>query len=283
LAALYLRGVPRPIQPSRRRWSRVASCIRCADCDFSLFPEVLRANGLWEEAIVLETLDVVEFVLERYDRNAVVTAVDPLYPRLWLEKLGDGAPPALWIRGTLPDKPLLGIVGSRHIEEAVRGFAEQIGRESVRLGYSVVSGGAAGCDQAGVHGALLEGGQAVNILPAGLRSFGFDGNDEEGACCLSVCAPEETFTTGTAMERNALIYAAADASVIAHARFKQGGTWIGSVEAIRRKLCPMIVREDESQASRALIGLGGTPITYPGLLGEAMSKPPSQRGLFGIG
>lgn len=278
LVALYLRGVPRPFATVRRRWVGLVSTLRQSDCSGDDLIRVLAHAGYTDEAMVLSTKDILQLASGLVDSGKVLTAVDTAYPHRWLERLGDAAPPALWKSGPLPTQALIGIVGSRHIEADVRHFAKSIGLETVRLGYAVVSGGAIGCDTAGAHGATEGGGQVLEILPYGITQY-----SETDRCALSVCAPDEFFSTPSAMERNALIYAASEQTVIAHARFKQGGTWIGAVQANRKHLCPLIVREDGSPASRALIGLGGTPIREPSLLADALANPPFQRGLFGIG
>jgi len=276
LTALYLRGLPRPINPLRRRWVRVVSCLRTADCDFADFDKVLEAAGFREESILLGDRNLVDDA--HYHRSKVVTALDDGYPKLWLERLREGAPPVLWKIGSMPQSPYIAVVGSRHIDASTRAFAEEIGHEAVRLGYAVVSGGAIGSDLAAAKGALLEGGEVLEVLPHGIDHF-----IDTGKCGLAVCAPHEEFSTASAMERNTLIYAAADNAVVIQARFKEGGTWIGAFEATRKKLCPLIVRSNDSQASRALIGLGATPLDSPAQLGSAIDQPPGQRGLFGIG
>jgi len=278
LAALYLRGLPRPLTLPRRRWVRVVSCLRHSDCAVADAAKALRSGGFWEEAVALETQGLVEKAEGLVEEGRVLTSVDALYPQRWMERLRDSAPPALWICGTMPASLLIGIVGSRQIDPDVRHFAEEIGRETARLNFAVVSGGALGCDRSGATGAVSVGGSVIEILP-----YGIDHYSEDDRCGLSVCAPDEIFSTPSAMERNTLIYAASECTVIAHARFKEGGTWIGAVEATRRHLCHLIVRDDESTASKALIGLGATAISDAAQLSEAMSNPPPQSGLFGIG
>ena len=278
LVALYLRGVPRPFATVRRRWVGLVSTLRHSDCSRDDLSEVLAHAGYTDEAMVVSTSGILQLAQELVGSGRVLSAVDPTYPHRWLERLGDAAPPALWKTGSFPAQALIGIVGSRHVDVDVRHFAKEIGMETVRLGYSVVSGGAIGCDTAGANGAIEEGGQVLEILPHGINQY-----SGTGRCAVSVCSPDEFFSTPSAMERNTLIYAASEQTVIAHARFKQGGTWIGAVQANRKHLCPLIVREDGSPASRALIGLGGTPIREPSLLADALANPPFQRGLFGIG
>jgi hypothetical protein len=64
-----------------------------------------------------------------------------------------------------------------------------------------------------------------------------------GVTVLSVCNPEEGFSTAAAMERNALIYAAASRSLVVESRFREGGTWHGATSAMRRRLTAMYHRD----------------------------------------
>jgi predicted Rossmann fold nucleotide-binding protein DprA/Smf involved in DNA uptake len=241
-------------------------------------PATLRAAGLWEEAITLESTDLLEEAFKLVSTAAVLTAVDTAYPARWIGRLGESAPPALWVQGVISQIPLIGIVGSRQIDQAVFRFATEIGKEAVQLNYGVVSGGAAGCDSAGAAGAVSADGSVIEILPHGIEHF-----THQNRCGLSVCAPHEVFSTASAMERNTLIYAAAEATVVAQARFKSGGTWIGAVEATRKHICPLIVRDDGSPASKALIALGAVPINEAKELEHALSNRHKRAGLFEIG
>lgn len=217
-------------------------------------------------------------------------AMSPLcagYPAGW-RTMGDAAPPALWHRGVIVERPLLGAVGSREVGPAPLAFAEEIGATAIRLGYGLVSGGAEGCDTSAAQGALGAGGPIVRILPHGLSLWRLDDAFYSGVeCCdLSVCAPDEPFSTGTAMERNALIYAAGEATVVAHARYKVGGTWHGAVEAIRRHRGLLMVRDDHtpptpmSPAHRALAALGATILTDATKLESALAAGPAQGALM---
>jgi hypothetical protein len=53
---------------------------------------------------------------------------------------------------------------------------------------------------------------------------------------ISVCSPNEPFSTARAMERNQLIYAFGDLTVVHSARFKSGGSWHGAIKALRQHL-----------------------------------------------
>ncbi|CAN5352117.1 hypothetical protein BH11ARM1_BH11ARM1_00090 [soil metagenome] len=267
LGALYLKGAPRRGALSSRAWPQVESALRRSATCLSGAWRALDATHLYAEATTLQEPNLLAWAEDNADR--FLTPAMPGYPLLWLRRLGAGAPPALWCYGDMPVTSMIAIVGSRCIEADVSRFAEDLGAEASRLGYAVVSGGAIGCDRAGVRRAV----SALEILPHG---------DHLGEMSsLTVCPPGTPFTVANAMERNALIYAAAERAVIVHARYREGGTWTGAIEAHRRRRCPMVVRQDQdSPAHRALIGLGMIPLTLPADLSLALQHPGPQTSLL---
>jgi hypothetical protein len=80
----------------------------------------------------------------------------------------------------------------------------------------------------------------------------------------SLCSPCDAFSSSAAMERNRLIYAASEATLVVRARHRIGGSWHGAVTALRDRLCPVFVQEDRSSlAHRTLISLGAIPLGDP--------------------
>jgi predicted Rossmann fold nucleotide-binding protein DprA/Smf involved in DNA uptake len=64
------------------------------------------------------------------------------------------------------------------------------------------------------------------------------------------------------MERNALLYALSELSIVCQARYREGGSWHGAVEASRRRLCRLAVRwAPGDPAARALVSLGAFPMS----------------------
>jgi len=238
----------------------------------------LKSIGFHEESLVLACDDVINNASKHYHSGMVLTALDEAYPSRWIERLKEFAPPALWLSGNLSATRYIGIVGTRDITPEAREFTIEVGRETVKLGYGVVSGGAVGADLAGVRGALLEQGQVLELLPYGIDRFA--PIEKAG---LSVCPPSDEFTISQAMERNTLIYAASEATVVIDPRFKEGGTWHGAVEANRRKLCPLIIRATDTPSCRALVALGAQPMSDPSELASILQRVPLQRGLFSMG
>jgi predicted Rossmann fold nucleotide-binding protein DprA/Smf involved in DNA uptake len=270
LAALYLPGLRRPLDPPRRKWRQVDHI--CRSQGFS----ALADSGLGEEAFVLGRPGLLEHAMRLLAQGVTVTAGCPTYPAQWSDRLGEGAPPALWQEGLVSRGRYVGIVGSREVPPRLSRFAAGVAAEARRLGFLVVSGGAAGCDRASRPD--------LEIVPYGLESrcCGVAALRRcGGAARLSLAAPDAEFSAALAMERNGLIYSLSEATVVVEARFKQGGSWAGAVEALRRKRCRVIVREDPSSpAMRALIALGAIPLREPAGLAEAMAAPQSQGLLF---
>ena len=215
----------------------------------------LEGAGLSAEAMILSDARLFQEAETLVEAGKVLTACCPEYPARWLAVLGSGAPPVLWRDGPMPcSQEFVAIVGSRYVEPRVLRFCLESARACSQAGYAVVSGGAQGCDAAAAEGA---GEQIVEILAHGHRLA------SSGRVSLSLAAPHEPFSTALAMERNALIYAAGRVALVGHARFKQGGSWHGSVAALRRRLTPIGVRDDGSAACQAMAGLGAIKLVTP--------------------
>jgi predicted Rossmann fold nucleotide-binding protein DprA/Smf involved in DNA uptake len=274
LAALYLAGLERPAFAHSKRWPDVCAALRRQNAELSNCVSILGAHGFWEEALILSHPGLLRRGEALLESGRVLTAACDLFPLGW-RRLGRAAPPAVWISDPLPSGIGVGIVGSRKPPMSSLRFSREVSAEAVRLGMVVVSGGAPGCDAEAARGAS---GRLVEILPCGIQTRWGVGSGVR----LSVRPPGEAFTTAAAMERNTLLYAYGECSVVCHARFKTGGAWIGASEALRRRLGRLLVWADEaSLASRALIALGGMPLKSPVDLERTIKEGhPSQRGLF---
>ena len=227
-------------------------------------------------ATLLETRGLLDWAERTVESGAVLTAASEGYPLRWFEAFGDLAPPAIWCEGSPPSLPWVGAVGSRDVDIEVSDFMVEIGERTANLGRGVVSGGATGCDSAAERAALRVGGPVLRLLPHGLQHR----PAEDGAVHLALAAPDEPFSRALAMERNALIYAAAEATVVGHARLRQGGTWHGASDALRRRLGRLLIRSDGSPAERALRVLGAEGMGTPSDLADLLAQSPPQRHLF---
>ncbi|HRI43754.1 MAG TPA: DNA-processing protein DprA [Fimbriimonadaceae bacterium] len=271
LAALYLAGGP-PVGSLPRRWPAVLSLLRLRDARLGEAASILRQAGLWAEALVLETPGRVAWAEAEFSRGRVLTAASPAYPARWLA-MGAGGPAALNCRGEMPCGPFVGVVGSRRLSAEDRRFAAAVAESAAAAGFALVSGGAIGADRAAARSVAAIGGGIAEIFPSGLRFATRLG----GACALSLCAWDEPFSPRRAMERNAVIYSLADATVVVRARFREGGTWHGAVGALRRRARVLVRPDSGCPAARALLALGAEPLSSAAELAGHMAAPPMGR------
>lgn len=100
------------------------------------------------------------------------TPADPAYPRLLLE-IPD-FPPLLYYRGQPQpeelsgDRPLIAIVGTRHLTEYGQRWARTLTTELARAGFGIVSGLAEGIDGECHRACLAAGGRTIAVLGTGV-------------------------------------------------------------------------------------------------------------------
>jgi DNA processing protein len=194
-----------------------------------------------------------------------VSRADDSYPRRIRNALKNQAPAVLFGAGEMEilDKPAIGIVGSRNLDERAADFARRLGGMCAGSSVIVVSGGARGTDRLAMQGALDAGGCAVGILADNLsrtirqpdvREFITD----RRLVLLTPYRPDNSFSIGGAMGRNKIIYGASNYSIIVSSEHEKGGTWAGAVEALRAGWAPVFVRsgDDVGPGNRELIGKG---------------------------
>ena len=198
------------------------------------------------------------FSLERWQRAGlwVLTRSDPEYPRRLKQNLGRTAPAILFGCGNKNqlDAKSISVIGSRHAVEADICFAQNIGRRAAECGRLVVSGGAAGVDQAAMLGALNAEGTAIGVLADNLfrsaTSAKYRGHlMSEDLTLISPFNPEVRFHVGNAMARNKYIYCLAEEAVVVSSTRDTGGTWNGAVENLKNGWTPLWVKQTESPDS----------------------------------
>lgn len=190
--------------------------------------------------------------VERWQARAIwlVSREDSSYPERLKTRLKDHAPPVLYGCGdaAILETGGLAVVGSRHVEDALVAYTENVGRLAARAQRTVVSGGARGIDQAAMRGALQEGGQVSGVLSDSLERAVLVRDHREVLAdgrlvLISPYDPAAGFNVGQAMQRNKLIYALADAALVVSSDYEKGGTWAGAVEQLEKlKFVPVYVR-----------------------------------------
>lgn len=213
--------------------------------------------------------------IERWQARAiwVVSRADAEYPRRLKARLREDAPAVLYGCGDigLLESGGLAVVGSRNVDDSLIDYTNEVGRLSARAGKTLVSGGAKGVDQAAMRGALEAGGTVSGVLADSLekttlnrehRNHLLDGR----LVLISPYDPGAGFNVGHAMQRNKLIYALADASLVVSAELKKGGTWAGAVEQLDHlQFVPVYVRSTGafSVGLEALRSKGAMPWPNP--------------------
>ena len=160
----------------------------------------------------------------------------------------------------LLDSGGLAVVGSRHVDDSLIDYTMAVGRLAARAGRTLVSGGAKGIDQAAMRGALEAGGKVCGILADSLekptmkreyRNLLLDGQ----LVLISPYDPSAGFNVGNAMQRNKLIYALADTSLVVNSDYKKGGTWAGAVEQLDKLKFVQVFIRSTGESSAGLDGL----------------------------
>lgn len=203
----------------------------------------------------------------------VISRADSKYPKRIKTKLREDAPPLLYGCGdiALLEQGGLAVVGSRHVDDELVVFTENVGRISAEGHQSIVSGGAKGIDRAAMHGALKAGGRVTGVMADSLERAALSRDNRESLMngrlvLISPYDPAAGFNVGHAMQRNKLIYALADAALVVTADFKKGGTWAGAIEQLERlHFVPVFVRNgaDTGKGNSALLTAGGKPWPNP--------------------
>jgi predicted Rossmann fold nucleotide-binding protein DprA/Smf involved in DNA uptake len=213
--------------------------------------------------------------VERWNARAiwVISRADARYPKRLKSRLKEDAPPLLYGCGeiALLERGGLAVVGSRHVNDELISFTENVGRISAEAHSSIVSGGAKGIDRAAMHGALLAGGNVAGVIADSLERAALARENREHLMegrlvLISPYDPAAGFNVGHAMQRNKLIYALADAALVVTSDFEKGGTWAGAIEQLERlHLVPVFVRNGihAGKGNAALLHRGGKPWPNP--------------------
>ncbi len=144
--------------PSRRLWRDLAAQIGVRRGDFARARATLRAAGRTAAA---------ERALAAQAGAAVVTRVDAGYPEKLLELALP--PPVLYLRGRLPRRPGLSVVGSRRASAYGMDVAGGFAADLASRGLVIVSGFARGVDTAAHRAAVAQpDGVTVAVLGCGI-------------------------------------------------------------------------------------------------------------------
>lgn len=180
----------------------------------------------------------------------VISRADSIYPRRLKARLKENAPAILYGCGNVElfESGGLAVVGPRDVTHDLVEYSTTVGQLAARASIPIISGGAKGVDRAAINGSLHENGYACEVMAERLDRGALDRNNRSyimsGQLVLvSAYDPGSVFSVGHAMQRNKLIYALSDASLVVNAEVNRGGTWSGAVEQLDKlKLVKVYVR-----------------------------------------
>lgn len=214
---------------------------------------------------LLEEENLLKHYLYKAKKSQCVplTRVSTDYPRVLRQRLGPEAPGVLWTKGdvSILDTPMISLVGSRALEKENRAFAERVGLEAARQGYTLVSGNARGADRAAQDACLAAGGKVISIVADELSVH----QPCEGVLYLSEDGFDEEFSAQRALSRNRCIHAMVEKTFVAQCSYQKGGTWDGTVKNLRFGWSPVFVFADGSPSWALLCEMGAQGVVLEDL------------------
>lgn len=190
-----------------------------------------------------------------------LTRLSDGYPTRIIRHLRCSCPPVLFAKGdvSLLERPGVALVGSRALRPENEAFAKAAGRWAAEQGLVLVSGGAAGADQAAQRACEEAGGSCVIFVADDLRRH----EASERVLYISADGYDLPFSNYRALARNHLIHMQADRVLVAQCRSGSGGTWQGCMENLKRGWSEIFVYEDDSEDAAALLAYGATAVAEP--------------------
>ena len=264
----------KPLTP--KEWGRFALWLK----EKSLTPEQLMKeqpeellNGWFDKTITLERIEglmdrgsALALAMEKWLRAGlwVMTRSDPDYPARLKKRLRTDSPAVLFGCGNraLLSAGGLAVVGSRNASQQDLAYSRNLGALAADNGYSIVSGGARGVDEAAMLGALAAEGTVIGVLADNLLRACSSAQYRNylmtnSLVLISTFYPEAGFNAGNAMQRNKYIYCLSDAAMVVHSGEK-GGTWNGAHENLKKQWVPLWVkRSSDPKAGNASIVKAG--------------------------
>jgi hypothetical protein len=244
------------------RHTQVISCLKkriddLENCPWDQVIQALVLDGLHTEAVILTDTSRIREADFRLESGQLITSQCKSYPHVLMNRMQHKAPPVLWLSdpflakeplwftdpeeedkiledGTIQEAPymnrvIIGGVGCRNPLTVGVAIAKNLGQWVSERKYLGVSGGAVGCDAAFAWSVNNSFGDMLHVLPTGIDCpiWPYEGY------AVSAYPPGTPFTSANAMERNQVIYALADVSLVCSVRFRTGGSWHGAMNALR--------------------------------------------------
>lgn len=230
----------------------------------------LRESGVSERHIeeAKAALSQPPHVAESVTGARILSADDEAYPR-WRLRAPLPLPVVLYVHGNIEllSAPGVAIAGARAAPTQALEYAAELAAHLAKQGLNVVSGHAAGIDEASHAGALMAGGTITAVLAEGIDQLKpratMRSASEGSVLYVSGFAPRETWTPHRAMERNTTIAALSDAVVVVASGLRGGSFAQGELclKAGKKLLVPDFP-EEIAPGNSELIGRGAVPVDH---------------------
>ena len=250
----------------------------------------------WQRRLVTVNVDRAIETLKSLD-GFLLSSDSPLWPR-GLVDLGDSAPSVLWMLGNqnvFETSSTISVVGSRVASSYGLEVTRDLVSAAVRNGFVTISGGALGIDACAHKSALLAGGRTIAVMAGGLdrlyppRNLDLFEEIKVTGAVISEMPPGTAPARWRFLQRNRLIAAIGQATVVVEAGFKSGsintaghaneldrpvGAVPGPINSTRSAGCHRLIKERRAE-------LICTPADLEELLGVRNQSLTTNTGLSG--
>lgn len=161
----------------------------------------------------------------------VITVFDEKYPKKLID-MKNKKPPILYVKGSIDalSKPNIAVIGTRKPSKSSQVFERDIVKNIANsTGRVVVSGLALGCDRIAHKTTVDENKITVAVLPSGVNVIKPSSHKKlaediiaTGGCLVSEYNPDANVTRGSYVERDAIVAAFSDATLVIECGVKSG-------------------------------------------------------------
>lgn len=221
--------------------------------------------------VLLERSVSLSYEADAYSRDdiEIVTCADRKYPSALSRRLGQFAPPILYVSGNMNlfHEPVLSFIGSIPGNAQAEAETRALSEAAVSSGTVIAAGATSGLDRVAEDALRDNGGRLIAWLPGGFDEVKAGGALGEmilqrRAAALSIVHPLSPVRSAFARGRSKCLYASGTASYLVGCEYKRGDTWEGAAEALRNKFTDRLYCWDTDMftGNKPLIERGALPL-----------------------
>jgi DNA processing protein len=243
---------------------------------FGVFEKVHHSSReRWKPRLSLDLVRNAIYGINKF-QGEVLTPSSPSWP-VQLNDLGVHSPMAIWLRGKVESLAALqksvAIVGSRGATTYGELSTDLMVSTLVPKGFSIVSGGAYGIDGVAHRSTLSLQGNTVAVMAGGVDRFYPTGNSDllkrisQTGAVMSELPPGSTPTKWRFLQRNRLIAALAQSTLVVEANWRSGAlNTVSHSERLNREVfaIPGPISSPKSAGTNKLIADGRAQLVVDG-------------------